>query len=168
MLADRHARGIEDKAAGQCRSDLGVCVDSLLTTLLDDLAVTDATARTYRRPPPVCSPPVLTSEELRPHHMVPDNDGRLGRTTPRISLLPLPPCLPGQSFAIEHREYEKKSKLQPFLIAARVEDAKGFVAFVLGASGRLGPNAGAFFWNTCGPFVASLSNVLEPDERHFR
>ena len=104
-----------------------------------------------------------------PYSAEADNDGRLGRTTPRISLLPLPPCLPGQSFAIEHQVYEKKSKLQPFLIAARVEDAKGFVAVVLGASsGRLGPNAGAFFWNTCGPFVASLSNVLEPDERHFR
>jgi hypothetical protein len=42
-LADRRARGFEDKAAGQCRGDLGVCVDSL-TTLLD-LAVADATAR---------------------------------------------------------------------------------------------------------------------------
>jgi hypothetical protein len=40
--------------------------------------------------------------------------------------------------------YEKKSKFRPFLGAAGVEDAKHFVAFVLEASGRLGPDAGAF------------------------
>jgi hypothetical protein len=32
-LADRRARGIEDKAAGQCRGDLGVSFDSLTTLL---------------------------------------------------------------------------------------------------------------------------------------
>jgi hypothetical protein len=68
-LADRRARGIEYKAAGQCRGDLGVCVGSL-TTLLD-LAVADATAHSYRRPPPVCPPLAPTSEEPPPHHMVP-------------------------------------------------------------------------------------------------
>ena len=30
-LPDRRARGTEDKAAGQCRGDLGVSVDSLTT-----------------------------------------------------------------------------------------------------------------------------------------
>jgi hypothetical protein len=60
-LADRRARGTEDKAAGQCRGDLGVSVDSL-TTLLD-LAVADATARSYQRPPPPCPPPAATTPE---------------------------------------------------------------------------------------------------------
>ena len=54
------------------------------------------------------------------------------------------PRLPGQSFAIEHRVHEKKSKFRSFLGAAGVEDAKRFVAFVLEASGRLGPDAVAF------------------------
>jgi hypothetical protein len=54
-LADRRARGTEDKAAGQCRGDLGVSVDSL--TILLDLAVADATARSYRRPPPAATTP---------------------------------------------------------------------------------------------------------------
>ena len=56
-LAVRRARGTEDKAAGQCRGDLGVSVDSL-TNLLD-LAVADATARSYR--PPLCSSPAATT-----------------------------------------------------------------------------------------------------------
>ena len=47
-----------------------------------------------------------------------------------------PPRLPGV--------HEKKSKFRPFLGAAGVEDAKRFVAFVLEASGRLGPDAVAF------------------------
>ena len=67
-LADRRARGIEDKAAGQFQDDLGVCVDSLTTPL--DLAVADATARSFRQPPPVCPPPALASEEPPPHHMM--------------------------------------------------------------------------------------------------
>ncbi len=79
-------------------------------------------------------------------------DGRRpGKTSPhleetRIILPPRsqPPRLPGQSFAIEHRVHEKKSKFRPFLRAAGVEDTKRFVAFVLGASGRLGPDAVAF------------------------
>ena len=40
--------------------------------------------------------------------------------------------------------HEKKSKFRSFLGAAGVEDAKRFVAFVLEASGRLGPDAVAF------------------------
>ena len=48
-LADRRTCGFEDKAAGQCRGNLGVRVDDL-TTLLD-LAVADTTARSYRRLP---------------------------------------------------------------------------------------------------------------------
>jgi hypothetical protein len=92
-LADRRIRGIEDKAAGQCRGgDLGVCVDSL--TILLDLAVADATARSYRQPPPV------TSEEPPPHHMVPiQRRGRRRRASrpdnPPLGgeriFLPLPP-----------------------------------------------------------------------------
>ena len=41
---------------------------------------------------------------------------------------------PGQSFAIEHRVREKKSKFRP-LLGAAVEDPKRFVPFVLEASG---------------------------------
>ena len=63
-LADRRARGTEDKAAGQCRGDLGARVDSL-TTLLD-LAVADATARSNRRPPSLCPPPAATTPEEPP------------------------------------------------------------------------------------------------------
>ena len=54
-LADRRARGTEDKTVGQCRGDLGVSVDSPTTFL--DLVVADTTARFYRRPPPLCPPP---------------------------------------------------------------------------------------------------------------
>ena len=83
-----------------------------------------------------------------PYSAEADDDGHLGRTTPRLEVtrifLPLLPRLPGQPFAIKHRVYEKKSKFRPFLGAAGVEDAKRFVAFVLEASGRLGPDAGAF------------------------
>ena len=161
-LADRRARGIEDKAAGQCRGDLGVSVDSL-TTLLD-LAVADATARSYRRPPPLCPPPAATTPEEPPpqensaeplaptaptrrrgrrrqasRQDIPSLGGDTDHPTPSQ-----PPRLPGQSFAIEHRVHEKKSKFRPFLGAAGVEDAKRFVAFVLEASGRLGPDAVAF------------------------
>ena len=92
-LADRRARGTEDKAAGQCRGDLGVSVDSLLTTLLD-LAVADATARSYRRPPPLCPPPAATTPEEPPPQPNPSH----------------PPRLLGQMFTIEHRVHEKKTK----------------------------------------------------------
>ena len=155
-------RSIEDKAAGQCRGDLGVSVDSL-TTLLD-LAVADATARSYRRPPPLCSPPAASTPEEPPpqensteplaptaptrrrgrrrqasRQDIPSLGGDTDHPTPSQ-----PPRLPGQSFAIEHRVHEKKSKFRPFLGAVGVEDAKRFVAFALEASGRLGPDAVAF------------------------
>ena len=50
-LADRCARSTEDKAAGQCRSDLGVSVDSLSDN------------PSYQWPPPLCPPPTTTPEE---------------------------------------------------------------------------------------------------------
>jgi len=53
------------------------------------------------------------------------------------------PRRPGQSFAIEHRVEQKKSKFRPFLGEA-VEDPKLFVPFVLEASGRLSREAAAF------------------------
>eukprot|EP01031_Cornospumella_fuschlensis_P044916 gene44916-54937_t len=48
------------------------------------------------------------------------------------------------SFAIEHRVQEKKSKYTPFLGEDGVSDPHRFVPFVLEASGRLGPEAKAF------------------------
>ena len=112
-LADRRARVvIEDEAAGQCRGELGVHVDSL--TALLDLAVADATARSYRRPLPVCLPPALTPRKPPPEHIFPfiqrrgrqRRASRPGRTTPRLEVtrisFPLPSRLSGQSFAIEN------------------------------------------------------------------
>ena len=40
--------------------------------------------------------------------------------------------------------HEMKSNFQPYFEAAEMEDAKRFVAFVLEASGWLGPDAVAF------------------------
>ncbi len=54
------------------------------------------------------------------------------------------PRRPGQSFAIEHREQQKKSEVRPFLGEGVVEDPKQFVPFVLVFSGRLGREAKAF------------------------
>ena len=62
---------------------------------------------------------------------------------------PPPPRLPGQSFAMEHRVAQKKNHFRPFLGDTGVEDAKRFVAFVLEASGRLGPDAAAFLRSLC-------------------
>ena len=45
---------------------------------------------------------------------------------------------------MEHRVAQKKNHFRPFLGDTGVEDAKRFVAFVLEASGRLGPDAAAF------------------------
>ena len=149
-LEDRRARDMEDRAAGQCRGDLGITVDGISTLL--DLAVADATARSYRRPPPVASATSLTTP-AGPHNRR-RGRGRRRRAPPRPPdplggdpdhSIPSPsPRLPGQSFAIEHRVREKKSKFRQFLGAASVEDAKRFVAFVLEASGRIGPDAAAF------------------------
>ena len=67
---------------------------------------------------------------------------------------PSTPRLPGQSFAIEHRVWEKRYKFRPFLGADGVDDPKRFVPFVLEASGRLGPEASAFleYLKTLCPF----------------
>jgi hypothetical protein len=115
----------ENKAVSQHRCDLGVSVDSSLTTLLD-LAVADATVRSYRRPPPLCPPPAATTpEEPQPQEnsseLLASTHGPRGaeavdsKTSPyleetRIILPPLglpPPRFSGQPFAIEHRVHEK-------------------------------------------------------------
>ena len=49
-ITDLRQRNIEDKAAGQRRGDLAVYVDG--SRLIVDVAVADATAPSYRRPPP--------------------------------------------------------------------------------------------------------------------
>ena len=50
---------------------------------------------------------------------------------------PSTPRLPGQSFAMDHRVWEKKYKFRPFLGADGVDDPKRFVPFVLEASAFL-------------------------------
>ena len=147
-----------DKAAGQCRADVGLYVDGSRT--LVDVAVGDATAPSYRRPPPLPHPPpTMVPDSADPassdaRHCPPlSNSGRQGTTASKRGRRrsgagpapsPLHPRLPGQSFAIEHRVLEKKSKFRPFLGAADVDDPKRFVPFVLEASGHLGPDAAAF------------------------
>ena len=157
-LADRRHRDAADKTAGQCRGDIGLWVDSSYT--LVDVAIGDATARTYRRPPlplPAPAPPPSTTTDpaLDPGpklatdgHAQPPRRGRYrgGHPSPPLTNNPSPfvPHLPGQSFALEHRAREKKSKFRHFLGVDAVEDPRRFVPFVLEASGRLGSDAKAF------------------------
>ena len=54
-LKDLRKRNAADKAAGQCRGDVGLSVDGL--TAIVDVAVGDATAPSYRQPPPAPPPP---------------------------------------------------------------------------------------------------------------
>jgi hypothetical protein len=139
-ITDLRQRNAEDKAAGQRRCDLGVYVDG--ARLVVDVAVADATAPSYRRPPPRHPP---HPDESQPR--VPAPPGARGKRRRRrdnsAEGQDPRPRLPGESFAIEHRVQEKKSKYRP-LLGAAVEDLKRFVPFVLEASGRLGPEAGAF------------------------
>ena len=92
--------------------------------------------------PPVPDP----SGVLPPDPPAPRRGGRKKKNTQsrRQDQGPSTPRLPGQSFAIEHRVQEKKSKYTPFLGEDGVNDPHRFVPFVLEASGRLGPEAKAF------------------------
>ena len=157
-LADRRLRDAADKTAGQCRGDIGLWVDSSYT--LVDVAIGDATARTYRRPPlplpaPAPPPSTITDPALDSDPPLaangqarPSRRGRYrgGNPGPPLTMNPSPsvPHLPGQSFALEHRTREKKFKFRHFLGADAVEDPRRFVPFVLEASGRLGSDAKAF------------------------
>ena len=126
-----------DKAAGQCRADVVLYVDGSRT--LVDVAVGDATAPSYRRPPPLPHPPpTMVPDSADPassdaRHCPPlSNSGRQGTTASkrgrrRSGAGPAPspllhPRLPGQSFAMEHRVSEKKSKFRPFLGAEDVDE----------------------------------------------
>ena len=143
-ITDLRQRNIEDKAAGQRRGDLAVYVDG--SRLIVDVAVADATAPSYRRPPPRHPPP---PDESQPREEPAPSGVRGTRRRRRrdndTGGQHDPPCprLPGQSFAIEHRVRAKMTKFRP-LLGAAVDDPKRFVPFVLEASGRLGPEAGAF------------------------
>ena len=154
-----------DKVAGQCRADVGLYVDGSRT--LVDVAIGDATAPSYRRPPPVLrQPPPTVPDSAVPETSQPpptSRGGRLrataskrnrGHSGPNHGHSPLTPRLPGQSFAIEHRVWEKKTKFRPFLGTEGVEDSKLFVPFVLEASGHLGSDAAAFldYLKTLCPF----------------
>jgi hypothetical protein len=62
-FTDLRHRNIDDKAAGQCRGDLGVYLDG--SRLIVDVAVADVTAPpSYRRPPPRLPPPPDDSQAL--------------------------------------------------------------------------------------------------------
>jgi hypothetical protein len=163
-LKDYRARAKADKTVGQCRADLQILVDGSATYV--DVAVGDATAPSYRHPPPTPRPPPPPpatetaapatagapplpdpSGFLPPEPPTPRRRGRKKKNTPsrfQDHQGPPIPRLPGQSFAIEHRVQEKKSKYTPFLGEDGVNDPHRFVPFVLEASGRLGPDAKAF------------------------
>ena len=157
-LADRRLRDAADKTTGQCHGDIGLWVDSSYT--LVDVAIGDATARNYRRPPlplPVPAPPPSTTTDpaLDPGpilaadgHARPPRRGRYrgGNPGPPLTMNPSPsvPHLHGQSFALELRAREKKSKFRHFLAVDAVEGPRRFVPFILEASGRLGSDAKAF------------------------
>ena len=163
-LKDLRQRNAADKAAGQCRGDVGLCVDGLTTIV--DVAVGDATAPSYRQPPPAPPPPpdpssttppeaTAASESAQPVDPAPRGGRKKKKGRRRNNQQgPSTPRLPGQSFAIEHRVWEKKYKFRPFLGADGVDDPKRFVPFVLEASGRLGPEASAFleYLKTLCPF----------------
>ena len=155
-IQDLRQRNLADKAAGQCRGDIGIHFAGART--LVDVAVADATAPSYRTPPPRTPPSPDVPVDHPPPVSVPAT--RAGR--PRAHRRrhrgteahgPPSPRLPGQSFAIEHRVWAKKSKFRPFL-GTSVDDPRCFVPFVLEASGRLGAEAGAFleYLRTCCPF----------------
>ena len=145
-ILDLRQRNATDKAAGQCRGDVGLYVDG--SRLLLDVAAADATAPSYRKPPPrpPAPPPV---EPLDPQTGAPGAPTASRRKLKRrrrrapAGQDSSHPRLPGQSYAIEHRVGEKKTKFRPFL-GADVDDPRRFVPFVLEASGRLGDEAGAF------------------------
>ena len=155
-LKDYRARAKADKAVGQCRADLRIVVDGSATYV--DVAVGDATAPSYRHPPLTTSrsPPPSPATQIAaaatagappPPDPPAPRRGRRKKTNTQSRCQdqgPITPRLPGQSFAIEHRVQEKKSKYTPFLGEDGVNDPHLFVPFVLEASGRLGPEAKAF------------------------
>ena len=124
-IRDLRERNKADKATRQCRGDIGVYTDGSL--LLVDVAVGDATAPSYRKPPspsdePADPPADASTTRRRPrqrrrHHDDADQQD------------PALPRLPGQLFAIEHRVREKKNKFRPFL-GADVDNPRRFVPFV--------------------------------------
>jgi len=126
-LADRRARGTEDKTVGQCCGDLGVSVDSPTTfgcryyrALLLAAASTLSTACVREEPPPQEN----TSELLAPTASLRGAEAvdsrRPGKTSPdleetRIFLTHLPPFVAfraGQSFAIEHHRARAREEVQ--------------------------------------------------------
>ena len=124
-IRDLRERNIADKAAGQCRGDIGVYTDG--SRLLVDVAVGDATAPSYRKPPPLPDEPADPQADAstarrrpRPRRRRQDDADQQDSALPR---------LPGQSFAIEHRVREKKNKFRPFL-GADVDNPRRFVPFV--------------------------------------
>ena len=101
----------------------------------------DASAPSYRKPPPLSDDPADPQADASTTRRRPRQRRR--RQDDADQQDPALPRLPGQSFAIEHRVREKKNKFRPFL-GADVDNPRRFVPFVLEASGRLGTAAGAF------------------------
>jgi hypothetical protein len=139
-LADRRRRDSDDRRGGRCRGDLAVSIDGRRTIL--DVAIGDATAPSYRMPPSMSSIPFASSDA----HLLPaplEDTPAIPPRRRRRSRANSLPRLSGQSYAIEHRTIEKKTKFRRFL-GTGVDDPEAFVAFILEASGKLGPSAAAF------------------------
>jgi hypothetical protein len=77
-ITDLRQRNINDKAAGQCRGDLGVYIDG--SRLIVDVAVADATEPSYRRPPPP-PPDESQSREPAPPQALAGSDAAAAATT---------------------------------------------------------------------------------------
>ncbi len=117
-IRDLRERTIADKAARQCRGDIGMYTDG--SRLLVNVAVGDATAPSYCKPPPLSDEPAdpqadASTARWRPRQRQDDADQQD----------PVLPRLPGQSFVIEHRVREKKNKFRPFL-SADVDNPRRF------------------------------------------
>ena len=64
MTLDLRQRNVADKAAGQFRGDVGLCVDGLTTIM--DTAVGDATAPSYHQPPPDATAASEVAQQVDP------------------------------------------------------------------------------------------------------
>ena len=132
-----NATNIADKAAKQCRGDVGVytadgCCGESHCTLLP----TVVSPRRHQM-----SPRIPRRMRRRPHQR--------RRRRDDADQDPALPRLPGQSFAIEHRVREKKNKfIRPFL-GADVDDPRRFIPCVFIGSFRTTWNCGGSLSGVC-------------------